>query len=914
VATGPPPISGLVRGAALGLFGLLLALQLAAPPLDADQAVTGLMGLHVLRGELPVYFWRQHHAGVPESYGAAVTFAVLGVSRFALSLVPAAAAVGLALTVYRTGMVLFGPAAGVLAILFITVVGPYTASHYVAARAYYVEHLLLGQLLLLGAALWLRHGATAAQGARGRILLAMGLAGGLGLYCGFQIAGPLLPAVLTLVLIDPRLPWRREAWVGAGAFLVGSAPFWFYNLTNDWATIGIGVRFQGRQSGHEAARVIASELLPTVLGVTEYVGTPPFLPGPWSMLPVLMAGASVLWLAARAVLALPRLRRDSERAGEALLVVTIASVIGLVWYGRYTQVPRYLLPLAPVLALVLARAVQLVGRRSRAVAVVAASLYLLPVAVGLASELTALSPTRWAAYWAGRADDARLVEFLASRGLTRAYAFEYWHAPRLTFEAAERVIVATPYAERHAPYVAAVDATPDPAYVLRGSVPRFENWLTGLRVRAERDTVGSYTVFWKFRPPPPTVPIARRGWRVAVTEGQGHAGALTDGRLDSRWVSAPGPDGSAAVLVDLGERRRLSGVVLIGGAARLPQTLEVAATDGTGEVRRLARIDVAGFSVDWRNGGLRAGPGRAVVARFGPVAARTLRLTDLGPGGTWAVSELFLLAPAGEPIDVATAGALLEEGQRLEATGPPGPALLRYHQAMIQAPDDPDGYAAFARLVDQVAGRLPSTVAQATWLAGIGLAEAARSLYADLAAAADPEGTQVWLTRRRLELALRDDDAAEAARLRAELAEAEAARLPAGAVFGRVAELVDYAVSPPRVRPGEAIELTLRWRVRGGTRRAGELVSYAHARGEHLRFGDDRPLPRPVPGLAAGLQDVVERRRMTIPANAPPGPYRLVVGVWNPSTGERLRRWWHGILPTRSHVVELGTFEVLSPS
>ena len=78
VATGPPAISGLVRGAALGLFGLLLALQLAAPPLDADQAVTGLMGLHVLRGELPVYFWRQHHAGVPESYGAAVTFAVLG--------------------------------------------------------------------------------------------------------------------------------------------------------------------------------------------------------------------------------------------------------------------------------------------------------------------------------------------------------------------------------------------------------------------------------------------------------------------------------------------------------------------------------------------------------------------------------------------------------------------------------------------------------------------------------------------------------------------------------------------------------------------------------------------------------------------------------------------------------------------
>ena len=56
-AGGPPPgVSG--PGPArdwrfwtlLGLLGLLLALPLAYPRLDADQAVTGLMGVHVLRG------------------------------------------------------------------------------------------------------------------------------------------------------------------------------------------------------------------------------------------------------------------------------------------------------------------------------------------------------------------------------------------------------------------------------------------------------------------------------------------------------------------------------------------------------------------------------------------------------------------------------------------------------------------------------------------------------------------------------------------------------------------------------------------------------------------------------------------------------------------------------------------------
>src|SRR5215510_15935683 len=90
----------------LALFALLVGLHLAAPRLDSDQAVTGLMGVHILRGEFPIFFWGQHHAGVPESYGAAVTFFLLGVSRYALNLVPALAAFGLMLLVYRTGRLL----------------------------------------------------------------------------------------------------------------------------------------------------------------------------------------------------------------------------------------------------------------------------------------------------------------------------------------------------------------------------------------------------------------------------------------------------------------------------------------------------------------------------------------------------------------------------------------------------------------------------------------------------------------------------------------------------------------------------------------------------------------------------------------------------------------------------------------
>src|SRR5437763_13393220 len=85
-----------------GLFVLVLGLHLLTPRLDSDQAVTGLMCWHVLEGEFPIFFWVQHHAGVPESYGAAVTFYLFGLSRVAFSLFPALAALRLVLLVFCT--------------------------------------------------------------------------------------------------------------------------------------------------------------------------------------------------------------------------------------------------------------------------------------------------------------------------------------------------------------------------------------------------------------------------------------------------------------------------------------------------------------------------------------------------------------------------------------------------------------------------------------------------------------------------------------------------------------------------------------------------------------------------------------------------------------------------------------------
>jgi 4-amino-4-deoxy-L-arabinose transferase-like glycosyltransferase len=890
--------------AALGLFALVPALYLALPRLDSDQAITGLMGLHVLQGEFPIFFWRQDHAGVPEAYGAAVSFFLFGASRRTLGLVPAAAAVGLALALYRTGTVLFGRPAGLLAIPFATVVAPYVATHYVLARAYYIEHLLAGQLVLLGAALWLARPLSPA--ARARAAIAMGLAGGFGLYMGFQIVTALVPAALALLLVDPRLPLRRSAWLGLGAFLLGSLPFWIYNLVHDWATFETGARFQGHVSAGEAARALAVDLLPALLGVQDYVGRPRHLPGPLAWTAPALALAAVALLAGRVARGVRRVREDAAVAGEALLLAVLGLTLGLVWWGRYTQVPRYLLPLMPPLALVLARACQLVWRRSRPLAVAGAALYLGAVGVALVGDLTILWPSARAAYRDSRAADEGVLAFLRARGIRHAYAFDYWYAPRMTFDARETIIVAQPHHDRYLPYTLAVDRVARPAYVVGAEAEVVDAWFKSLGTTAHRARVGPYTVFWGFTPPPPVTPLPRVGLAVRTSDGRGAPESLLDGQLDSGWRSGPGPPGSAWVDIDLGQARAVAGLVLVTDQpVHVPAVLEVRPDGGQPAVR----LETRGFTTHWRHGAPRAEPSRVLTVRFGPVVARRLRLTDLGPAGAWAVAELFVLAPADAP---PAPSAAVEAGRRLEAAGKPGPALARYREAMRRAPDDPEGYAEFTRLGGEHGLLSGWPAARAARHARLGLLDEARRLYVK-AGALDTNPVRAELAAAAAAVLAALGDEAEAREL---LTRAEAARAPRhrlGTLFGRVAELAGYDLGPSRLRPGDTLEMTYHWRLLEPS--PAPLTVYVHfaptGPGQH-QFGDDHPLPDQVTGLPKP-QTVAVRRQVVVPDTATPGIYQIVVGVWDRESGQQLRRWVAGLVPVPGHAVELGRVEVLAP-
>ena len=111
------------RATGLGLVGILaiaLALRLffVLTPhgiIDADEAIVGLMGRHVLRGEFPVFYYGQSYMGGLEAHLAALAFALGGASPLILKLVRSRAGARPRVAHGRAGAANLGPGPGLVA-------------------------------------------------------------------------------------------------------------------------------------------------------------------------------------------------------------------------------------------------------------------------------------------------------------------------------------------------------------------------------------------------------------------------------------------------------------------------------------------------------------------------------------------------------------------------------------------------------------------------------------------------------------------------------------------------------------------------------------------------------------------------------------------------------------------------------
>jgi Dolichyl-phosphate-mannose-protein mannosyltransferase len=594
-------------------------------PADDDTAIIGLMARHPLASTT---MWGQPYGSPLDAWLAVPALAIFGhkvlalrLLYFALGLVLIPLAAALALALDRRAAI---PAA-----LLMACPTPYFLLLAALPPPFYSSVLLLCGLLLL---LALRLGERLENGARPRAALVVwGLVAGLALWTHLMTAVVVVAAALYLLRSARRLV---DLAPSALAALGASAPLWWRALRESQALRIVSV--SGRQEGMLSH---LRELLPEMhRPLTAILGThvPWVADNPYFIVfaPTIVAAVVVLIYGGFLLLAALTSR---FRGGPGLLLAAILLTIAAfpLPLRANPSAIRFLTPLyLPLVALVAWAAVVRLGsvRRAVAVALVLSALHLV---VG----------ARLLHAWRGadRAEAPFLLPDLAplrheldALGVRRVYA-SYGPAYRLTFESDERVIATQPWNERFLhyplPYLDEVRFARNVAWVLTPTIPsdlptprEMEDQLGAIGGRFTRSSVGGALIFHGFSPPfgPTVTPLAGGG---------GSSDPVT-------WVIDP--------------PRPLAGVTLVAGLGgpRLPRGFDLeTSVDGRSFERVVRRRrQEERRDLRWVNGHPQyvIDDDLVAVALPGGLVA-AVRLTPVD-SGEWAVAELLLHAPGGNPV------------------------------------------------------------------------------------------------------------------------------------------------------------------------------------------------------------------------------------------------------------------------
>jgi hypothetical protein len=483
---------------------------------DSDEAVEGLMALHVLQGEFPAVLWGQGYKGVPEVYIAAAVFALVGPSVAALKAATLACFIVFLGVQFALLARLFSVWVAWAASLLLVACPPSLVAWSLSANAEIVMTMLAGTVLLLA---WDRWNATRSP----RALAAAAAAAGFGFWVHQYIVYYLAALALTVWWRQPRhwsetfrflrgsdatplLRWWLRALLTVSAFyaMLGAAAFAgagfdfaaagqtisvhhpqkMWRIAAALAVLGIVPRWLARsrpswsvlaaaaagflagyapalvhQLQHGGAAPIAEMTGPRLLAALTPIGDTviPIVAGfkaPFTGRLAVPAWTAILLVAALAI-AYTRVR---HRAATFFQVFVVTSIVIFLFSGSYidAQSYRYLMPVHAALPVLYALAAERAWRSGPAGGVL------------LMSGLIGVFHWQQLAWYRTLEPDVAARTALrcaAEQRVTRARA-DYWLSYKLTFLSGEQLIVApVTGVDRHPPYTEEVERH-DP-------VPRF---------------------------------------------------------------------------------------------------------------------------------------------------------------------------------------------------------------------------------------------------------------------------------------------------------------------------------------------------------------------------------------------------------------------------------------------------------
>ncbi|HEV8310879.1 MAG TPA: discoidin domain-containing protein [Methylomirabilota bacterium] len=636
------------------------------PRLWFDEATVGIMGLAVLRGELPIYFFGQAFMGaLGDAYLAAPVHYLLGASAFTLELVAVLQSLLWLGLVVGLAWHAFGPRAGLFTALCLAIPPDYLLYWSHEARPHYLLSMALGTLALLVALRApLRPPRRAALGAG-----LLGFVLGLAFWTNF-LSLVFFPAVAVLLLTrGVRLRMVPVALVALPTFVLGSLPHWLYGLPHDTAFPPAGDRISAPELlAHALA--FARVAWPTLAGVPrplrDSVGEAAIglglARGALSLALGLLYGAAVI-STIRAIRRAGPAGRSLSLALVALVVVSVGVAVGTEYGESLEGDPRYLLPLYTALPILVGRWLASLAATRAAAAMVTALLAIHAIDAATGS-LRVFMPEMGAAVNADVVSRRATIASLERAELRRLYAPDFG-LRILTFTSRERVIFSSPYEEIYPRYALAVDGAPAPGWWLGGRSALFEENLRALGVRFAYRELGPYAqAYVDFELPEQALRELDPGrLRATASEGPAVADRILDRDAATLWSTVRPQAGGEWIQLDLGRPEPIAMVRWLPGTYQeVPTGLRLEASLDGRAWQRLLEVPRYFGPLYWSAGRPmgRVRSGR-VELRTPPTPARYLRITQTGrnPRWPWTIRELFAyaacpVAPAARPVDDAT--------------------------------------------------------------------------------------------------------------------------------------------------------------------------------------------------------------------------------------------------------------------
>jgi 4-amino-4-deoxy-L-arabinose transferase-like glycosyltransferase len=499
----------------LALLGVLFAALLLKTTLlladlvvfDSDEAVVGLMARHILEGERPVFFYGQAYMGSLDAWLIAGVFALLEPSVWAIRAVQVALFLAHVALTFCLAWRWSKDAATALASALLMALPPATLTLYTTiSLGGYVETLVLGDLILLVG--W-KLASERKVGLRWWALF--GVVVGLGFWTLGLSVVYLLPLGVLVLWRRRWLSWRGYL-VAAMAFVIGSGPWWVYNLQHGWwAALELYDPFGQLDRLAPVLPMPERVLGMFLIGLPGLIG----VRLPWSpeWFSVVVGPLVVVCYAGVALHALGEAKRHAWHGAYRLLWGMCLTFGGLFVLSRFGSDPtgRYFLPLYTPLTVFSSAAIIAMGRRVRwgmmlLVLLLAFNLWGTWRGASSGKKFTAQYDPR---LQYGNDYDRELIAFLEEQGGERGYT-NYWIAFKIAFLSEERVILAPllPHKEgdraipsdtRYPPYTDLVSAADQVVYVTGGQPELDMSLRQGFaesEVSYRERSIGPYRVFY----------------------------------------------------------------------------------------------------------------------------------------------------------------------------------------------------------------------------------------------------------------------------------------------------------------------------------------------------------------------------------------------------------------------------------